>query len=617
MTDKNMVIMGNNIKSLLFTTKKVMSFNQFITQIISTVFRQDPLLRWRFLFVIIMIGLTIMFDIIAPLLLKNIIQEFTESKNFKSILILLALAYGFTWGTGQISMQLREIISCRLIERIVRTLTRNLFHHINHLPMSYYYSQETGKIINAIHNAQEGFPYLFSAIFFYFVPTLLEIIIICIVLYFVLPIKFVFIFLAMLLAYSTFSIWALRKATQLQSESYDKSAEAQSYLVDCIINFETIKIFGKQATETKNLDKHLKEAEIAKARSSIFSESVRLGQVFILGISLVFLTLLGVFTFFQNNIGIESFILVNAYFMQLTSPLNYFSAILKDIKDGFISLKKAYEIYIQPPERTVQDNKDTAEINEGIVEIRNVDFSYYKNQPVLKNISFYLKPGNVVALVGETGSGKTTIAKLLFRFFDPTFGSIFIDGHDISSFSLNDLRQFIGYVSQDSVLFNNTILYNITYGYPEASDTEIKAAIKKASLEAVIKKLPQGYNTIIGERGVNLSGGERQRIVLARMFLVKRKVYIFDEVSSALDNETQKLIQETINSLAKDASVLLISHRLSTLVNCDEILVLSNGIIIERGKHEYLLLQGGKYSSLWRTTPSKSENLQQLSLKVG
>lgn len=580
-------------------------FHDFIKLILNV----ESYIKKRIFYSLTFILITIFLNALSPLLLKELIKEFSVSldKN-KNVLLILGFSYGFSWGVAQVTMQLREIISFKIIERITRALTLKIFNKINSFPIKFFVNHQLGDALDTINKAQEGLPYLFLGLFFYLIPTIIEITIACIVLTVLLPLKFTAIFLVMLVVYLAFSIWGLNKVTIYQRESIEKSHKVYSYLVDRLLNYETIKIFCKQAYESKQLDLQLKQVEEVQTNASVVMESIRLGQGAILGFSLLFLTLTGILAFTNHEIHLESFILVNAYFMQLSNPLNYFSLIIKDIKNGLMYLRKAYELLDKKSE--YNDHSSGVCLKDAFKEIKfkNVSFSYSDGKSTLHNLNFCLEKGKVISLVGKTGSGKSTIAKLLLRFYDPLLGLILVDGKPYGDFPVDILRQNIGYVPQDPVLFCNTIRYNLTYGNPIASTKEIEEALEKANLGEFISALPNGIETFIGERGISLSGGEKQRLALARIFLTKKDLYIFDEATSALDSKTQQSIQNHIFSLKKDSSVLIISHRLASVTKSDEIFVLSQGQIIERGTHSSLLSLNENYSSLWNSVDSEKDN---------
>lgn len=560
---------------------------------------ETPSIKRRIIISTFLMGITIFLNVISPLFLKKLIGSLSsfEISRKTDLVVVLGFLYGFSWTLSQITMQLREIISFRVIERVIRRLTLRVFDKIIHQPYSHFLRNQLGEKIDIINKAREGFPYLISGLFFYLIPTIIEIILACTVLGFFLPLKFIFMFLLMLLLYVVYSIWGIEKSSFYQDKSIEISHKSYSHFVDRLLNYEVIKIFCSQKLETKQLDTLLKKAEEAQTKASVFIEGIRLGQGGILGLSLLLLTLMSIWAFLGGSIELEGIILVNAYFMQLISPLGYFGLIVKDIKNGLIHTKMAYEILMSEEEDT---KKKLPPFNFQTIRFNNVFFRYEKERDLLKGIDLSLEIGKVTALVGETGSGKSTIAKLLFRFYSPDKGNIFIGKKNYLNVDSHFIRENISYVPQDPTLFCDTILFNITYGSQDASEAEIKEALKKAQLTDWINKLPQGLNTMIGERSLNLSGGEKQRLAIARAFLTKRKFYVFDESTSALDPKTQFLIYKHILGLKQKAGVLIISHRLQTIVDSDEIVVLSNGKVVERGMHTNLLSLNKHYSDLWQ-----------------
>lgn len=570
------------------------------------IFDDQSLIRSRVIFTAFLLIVTIALNITSPLLLKEVVSGMTGENSIEGSFLALGIAYGFCWGVSQITMQLREIISFKVIERIVRRFTRLIFDKINHLPIPFFTKNSLGYLLDSINRSQEAFPYLLSGLFFYMLPTLAEIVIACMVLTFMLPIEFTLLFLVMLLIYSGFSFWSLERSAPYQERAIDDSHEAYSYLVDRLSNAETIRIFCSQKYESQRLDTLLHKAENSQTKASVFVESVRLGQGGILGISLLLLTIAGILSYQGHYMKVEGFILVNAYFMQLTPPLNYFSMILKDIKSGLINLRHATEILELPPESHSEDCSLPISLEH--VKFQNVCFHYPESHDVLEDISFELGKGKIISVVGKTGSGKSTLAKLILAFYAPSQGKVLLGDKDINSVPPNLLRKEIGYVPQDPSLFYDTLRHNLTYGNSNFTDAQLEKAIKDARLESFISQLPEGLNTMIGQKGVNLSGGEKQRIALARIFLTQKQLYIFDEATSALDQETQLAIQKKIYSLRENAAILYISHRLSSVVDSDEIIVMGNRRILERGKHTDLIHAGGDYTSLWESSSDASQN---------
>lgn len=576
---------------------------KILKDLIYLLFYKEKKIKQRFFYTIFLILITIFLNIISPFVLKKIVGEFSLSIDIhKNYIFFLGFLYSFSWGLSQITVQLREIISFRIIERIIRNLTLKIFNKINILNINYFNHSSLGNILDTINKAQEGFPYLISGIFFYMIPTIIEIIFIGVILGFLLPLKFTCIFFLALTTYVIFTLKGLKKATSYQQNSIIVSQKTYSYLVDRLQNYETIKICGKYKFESKELDLHLKNQEESQTKFNMFIEYIRMIQGGILGLFLMILILIGIHSATNNQMRLEEFILINVYFMQLTVPLNYLGVIIKDIKNGLISLEKTYDLLNEKSEDLKLLSTNSTSLPFKNIELINVSFGYKDNQEILKDLNFSLEKGKIIGIVGKTGSGKSTLAKLLLRFYEPSHGIIYHDLKKYSESCLQSIRENIGYVSQEPRLFSDTILYNIIYDNPNASPENIQNAIEKACLNDLIQKLPNGIDTFIGEQGTCLSGGEKQRLNLARVFLTQKKLYIFDEATSALDCTTQYLIQKHINSLKKEAIVLLISHKLSTLVESDEILVMSGGAIIERGNHNTLVNAKGAYHQLWKNS---------------
>jgi ATP-binding cassette subfamily B protein len=593
--------------------KNLFNSHQFFLiskDLMGLILRMDSSIKRRFFYAFLLLSLTIILNVLFPFLLKELVSELSsDGSQTRDSILILGILYSFCWGMSQVTMQLREIISFRVIERVVRALTLKIFDKVNSFSVNFFIEHQLGDILETVNKAQEGFPYLFTGLFFYLIPTFIEVLIVCAILTILLPIKFTIIFLCMLISYVFFSLWGLNKITRYQKESIDKSHKAYSYLVDRLINYETIKILCKRDFESKHLDKCLKDSEDAQTRASVFIESIRLGQGIILGITLLVLIMTSLYAYIDHEIYLEGFILINAYFIQLSSPLNYFSLIIQDIQKGLINIGRAYDVFSKESEYTKISSKITHQLDFKTIEFKNISFGYHPKKMIIKNLDFLLEKGKVTSLVGKTGSGKSTIAKLLLRLYDPTFGIISVDENSYRNHDLDLLRENIGYVPQDPTLFCNTIRYNLTYENPKASVHEIQKVLKKAQLEDFIASLPDGLDTMVGERGISLSGGEKQRLILARTFLTDKKLYIFDEATSALDHKTQQAVQEYIFSLKEKACVLIISHNLKSIVESDEILVLSDGKLIERGSHLSLLSLNQNYASLWNNDGATNKEL--------
>ena len=396
-----------------------------------------------------------------------------------------------------------------------------------------------------------------------------------------------------------FSIYGSQWSARAQGLANEKSSHVSSVLVDSLLNYEVVRSFGARDYEHKRCDTFLAERENAATKQHDAGQWVHLGQGVIMGLGLIVLTVLSGLGVVAGALKISDFVLINVYLLQFMAPLGNFGYVLRDINEGLTNLAAVGNILDEEPE--VQDNHGATPLilKEGVVTFDNIQFAYDARRNILQHVSFEIPAKKTIAIVGSTGAGKSTIAKLLFRYYDLSGGHILIDGQDISHVTQASLQSVIGIVPQHTTLFNDTLYYNIAYGRPEANESEIQQAIKQAHLETFIASLPDGINTKVGEQGLQLSGGERQRVAIARVLLKNPAIFIFDEATSSLDTKTEQLIQKNIEEVSHNATTLIIAHRLSTVVHADEIIVLDEGQIAEKGTHKSLLKTGGLYAQLW------------------
>lgn len=543
---------------------------------------------------------TISLNISIPLVLKKIVSSISDNNAvIQEQVFLLLLAYGFLWTFSRITSSLREIITFRTAELSVRLLCLRVFDHLHSLSLNFHLGRQAGAITTAIDRAQRAFPIVFWGFIFFIIPTTIEILIAISILWHLYDASYGITLLGILVAYLIFSTIASRWTINAQEASNQKCLKASAYVVDSLINFETVKYLGGYFYEHNRCNEILKEREDAQTKKNILLEIVCIGQGLIVGIGLTILVWITGKSVYLKTLEASDFVLINGYLIQFFTPLSFFGFILRDMRKGFSDMKNVLDILRLTPEISDSPNAINLESEEVDICFHNVTFGYEQRRAVLKGISFKVSFGKRVAIVGPTGSGKSTIARLLFRLYDVTGGQIFVNGTDIREIKLDSLQKLIGVVPQDIVLFNDTISNNISYPYPDTPIEEIQRAAKISGLHEFVVKLPEGYNTIVGERGLKLSGGEKQRMSIARVLLKNPAIYIFDEATSSLDVQTEQTIQKNIEKISHYSTSLIIAHRLSTIVNADEIIVLNNGLIEERGTHRSLLEKGGLYSRLW------------------
>lgn len=583
---------------------------QIIREFIPFVFFQGKGKGWRFSAVLALILITIALNISIPLLLKQVIASMSDATLMtRENVFFLLLAYGFLWTFSRITTSLREITTFRTAELSVRLLCLRIFDHLHVLSLNFHLERQAGAITTAIDRAQRAFPVVFWGFIFFILPTSIEVLIATFILWNLYDITYGITLLIILISYLLFSTLASKWTIDAQEASNKKCLKASAYVVDSLINFETVKYLGGYIYEHNRCNKVLKEREDAQTRKNVLLEIVCICQGLIVGIGLTILVWMTGKSVYLKTLEPSDFVLINGYLIQFFTPLSFFGLILRDMRKGFSDMKNVSDILQLTPEITDAPNAVNLNSQEVSVCFHNVTFAYEKNRTVLKGISFKIPFGKTVAIVGPTGSGKSTIARLLFRLYDVTDGQIFINDTDIRDVKLASLQKLIGVVPQDIVLFNDTIHNNISYPFPDTPIEEVQRSAEISGLHEFVMKLPEGYSTIVGERGLKLSGGEKQRMSIARVLLKKPAIYIFDEATSSLDVQTEQNIQKNIEKISHYSTSLIIAHRLSTIIDADEIIVLENGLIEERGDHHSLLEKGGLYSRLWAIQSQKNSVL--------
>ncbi|AFC71567.1 ABCB family ABC transporter ATP-binding protein/permease [Rickettsia australis] len=555
-------------------------------------------IRLRIVTSLIFLVIAKVINIFVPIVYKYIIDGL--NKNFAlSVIIGIIVAYGGTKILVQIFSELRNIIFSKVGHQATRLVALNVFKHMHNLSMRFHITRKTGGLSRSIERGTKGIETVLRFSLFNIVPTSVEIILVSGMLWYVYGIWFAVTILITMIVYVgyTFKISTWRISFAREMNQSDNTANNRA--IDSLLNFETVKYFGNEEYEAQKFDVAMQIYKQAATKTTNSLSILNIGQDVIISLSLVALMILSVNAVHQNKMTVGDLIMVNTYLFQLSIPLSMLGFAYREIKSALISMEDMFKLLDIPAE--VQDSVDAKEliISAGEVSFKNVSFAYNQERPILHNISFTIKSGRTLAVVGSSGAGKSTISRLLFRFYDINSGSITIDNQDIREVTQRTLRKFIGIVPQDTVLFNDTIYYNIAYGNNAASYDEVIAASKNAHIHEFISTLPEGYETQVGERGLKLSGGEKQRIAIARTLLKNPSIYVFDEATSSLDTKTEKLIQASIKEISAHHTTLIIAHRLSTIIDADEIIVLDNCYIVERGNHKTLLRHKGYYAELW------------------
>jgi ATP-binding cassette subfamily B protein len=532
----------------------------------------------------------------------------------KALLVVpvsLIVAYGLLRLSASLFSELRELIFSKVTEHAVRQVGLQVFNHLHALSLRFHLSRQTGGMTRDIERGTRGIQSLISFSLYSIIPTLIELAMVLGYFSYAYDIAFVVVTFIALVCYVVFTVKVTEWRTHFRREMNNLDSKANQRAVDALINFETVKYFGNEAYEAERYDTNLKKYAQAAIKSQKSLAYLNFGQQSIIVIGLVLILGLASQGVSRGQMTIGDLVLVNVLMIQLYIPMNFLGVLYREMKQSLTDIDRMFSLLQTDQEIADEPNAPLLKIHNPElgphVVFNKVAFFYEANRGILNDISFEMLPGQTTAVVGQSGAGKSTLSRLIFRFYDVQGGAIYLDGQDIKSVQQASLRQAIGIVPQDTVLFNDTIGFNIAYGKPGASQQEIEAAAKSAQIHDFISRLPKGYDTDVGERGLKLSGGEKQRVAIARTLLKNPALLVFDEATSALDSETERSIQKELNELAKNRTTLIIAHRLSTITHAHQILVMAEGKIIERGTHEELLALGLSYAEMWRAQQSQSQ----------
>ncbi|WP_371379483.1 ABC transporter ATP-binding protein/permease [Thalassotalea aquiviva] len=513
--------------------------------------------------------------------------------------IALIIAYGLVRFSNVLFGELRDTLFGRVTERAIRRIGLNVFQHLHALDLAFHLDRQTGGLSRDIERGTSGINFLMRFMVFNIVPTLIEIALVIVILWSNYGPYFALITFTAIGCYIAFSVIATEWRTRFVREMNRADSASNSKAIDSLINFETTKYFTNEQFEANRYDQQLADWEQAKRKNRLSVFALNSGQALIISVSMTLMMLLAAINVKNNSMTLGDFVLINAFMMQIFLPLNFLGFVYREMKGSLANIELMFNLLSIKPKVTETKNPSPLIVTQGRVRFDNIGFYYQPQRKIIDNLSFSIQPGEKVAIVGESGSGKSTLVKLLFRFYDPQSGRISIDGQDIKHVDFLSLRKSIGIVPQDTVLFNDSILENVRYGRVDASDAEVMQAIEHAHLTEFITRLPEGVNTVVGERGLKLSGGEKQRVAIARTMLKQPPILVFDEATSSLDTHSERTIMETLRELSQGVSSLVIAHRLSTIVDADKILVLDKGELKEQGTHAQLLEKNGLYANLW------------------
>jgi ATP-binding cassette subfamily B protein len=536
----------------------------------------------------------------VPLLLKNIVDSLDRTTALLTVPLALLAGYGLLRLSTTLFTELREILFAKVTQRAVRTIALEVFRHLHALSLRFHLSRQTGGLTRDVERGQRGISTLISYALFSILPTLVEITLVSAILVARYDWTFITIVAVALSVYIAFTVGITEWRTQYRRQMNELDSRANTRAIDSLLNYETVKYFNNEQWEAQRYDESLQNWERAAVKSQTSLSWLNIGQSAIIAIAVTLIVWRATVGVVNGRMTVGDLVLVNAFMIQLYIPLNFLGVIYREIKQALADMERLFLLVQENAEVRDRDGALPLRTSGGAVRFDHVDFFYDPKRQILFDVSFEIPSGKTVAVVGPSGSGKSTLARLLFRFYDVSGGRITIDGQDLRDVTQASVRAAIGIVPQDTVLFNDTIEYNIAYGRPGASHEDIVAAAQLAQIHDFIESLPDGYRTPVGERGLKLSGGEKQRVAIARAVLKGPAILIFDEATSALDSKSEKLIQAELAEIARERTALTIAHRLSTVVDADEILVLDAGRIVERGNHWDLLAANGMYARMWR-----------------
>ncbi|MDB9831683.1 ABC transporter ATP-binding protein/permease [Candidatus Pelagibacter sp.] len=559
-------------------------------------------LRTRVSFAIVALVLAKIASVSTPLVLGGAVNSLTELSSginlFMLVPIALIVGYGVTTVIAFTFVQVRDALFSKVSQHSIRQISLNMFKHLHALSLQFHLDRQTGALAKYIDRGTKGIDFLLRYVLFNVVPTFFEIFLVSGILFYLYGPWYAIITLTTISLYSylTFQITEWRNKFRKRMNQADNDISTK--MIDSLLNYETVKYFNNEKFEFNRLDESLENYELAANQSRHSLSLLNVAQTFIIMLGITIMLVMSAYGIKSGDIDVGGFVVINAYMFQLYQPLNWLGSVYREIRQALTDMENMFSLL--EVSTTSEDNlKDIPQGSVAEIRFENVSFDYDVRRTIIKNISFNVPNGKKVAIVGPTGAGKSTISRLLFKFYDPKEGNIFINDININKISQSSLRKIIGVVPQDTVLFNDTIYYNIAYGNTGATKEEVISAAQNADIHDFVTTLPDGYETIVGERGLKLSGGEKQRVAIARTILKNPKIFFFDEATSALDTSTEKEIQKNLENVSKDKTTLIIAHRLSTAANADNIIVLDQGAIIEQGTHESLLLEKGKYFEMW------------------
>ena len=550
----------------------------------------------------------------VPILLKNLIDQMTPQPTGVQMLLVVPVALLIGYGLLRLSVsaftELRELIFAKATQGAARTIALQTFQHLHELSLRFHLERQTGGMSRDIERGVRGIESLIAYSLYSIVPTLIEVLLVLSILGVQFDKWYAIITLCALGLYIYFTVTVTEWRTQFRKQVNEFDSSAHTRAIDSLLNYETVKYFGNEGFEAKRYDESLDKLRLARIKAQNSLSALNMGQQLIIAVALVIMLWRATQGVVDGNLTLGDLVMINAFMIQLYIPLNFLGVIYREIKQSLTDLDRMFKLLEK--EREIADAPNAQQlglVHPPSVTFEHVYFAYEPNRPILQDVSFTIPSGKTVAIVGPSGSGKSTLARLLFRFYDVQQGAVRIDGHPLNHLTQASVRQAIGIVPQDTVLFNDTVYYNIAYGRPSATREEVEQAARAARIHDFIVSTPLGYQTMVGERGLKLSGGEKQRVAIARTLLKNPFILIFDEATSALDSSNERAIQSELREAANNKTTLVIAHRLSTVVDAHEIIVLDQGVIVEQGTHTQLLEAQGAYARMWSMQQSQEEQV--------